>query len=491
MPPPGTPASVHADQTFHFIHNEPNHKQNLSGRVTAACVNCRRKKIRCTGEAGCRQCRDKGLICEGPPSRRKAKRETVSTGAPAQVESSTRSISSTSTGNNISNPASRSSSLIYFGHASPRRESQVSLDSSTPAPPQRPLETEVTTPDRSLRPLPARRTLQHILPAWDRREHDVLPSAVVPEEPSPFAFTQQVTYLPGPITASPTTTSTSHWSQVSQGPPLDMSMAVRTVSGPSQWEQAPVSAVTVSSDSNEYSSHQYLDSLWPNKRLQHRSPERLIHDAEELEQQASSLRQLALRRRSLDTSARTSQEQMSQHQLIPPQPVKRRLSQQEQMMQHLALPSDPLDPTFSACPPEPPYASYNFDLSTMYQPDGTIDPALNPNPTGYGLWEVNTPQQRPPQPTWQIGTGHSIPAQFQPNFQQQDYPMPTVAPPPPPNTAYTASAHGSISSGSSTDGTGIARMQRAFYAQLAESEDRRGIGTHGRDRESGTKFPKR
>ncbi|KAK1093621.1 hypothetical protein LTR48_001938, partial [Friedmanniomyces endolithicus] len=431
----------------------------------------------------------------GPPSRRRSKRETVSTGASAQVEGSTRSVSGSSTGNNVSHPASRTSSRIDSGYASYRRESRVSFDSSTPAPPQPPLEDEVTGLDRSIRPLPARRTLQHILPAWDHGEQGLLRSTTAPEEPSPFAFTQHVTHLQGSIRACPTTSSTSQWSQVSQGPPLDTLMAARTMSGSTQREQAPMSAVTASSDSSEYWRHQDLESPWPNKRLQDRSPERLIHDAEELEMQATSLRQLALRRRSVDRSARTSHEQTSRYQHTLQQMPRRPLSQQEQMMT-FTLPSQPLESTFGAYPSQPTYASYNFDLSTMYQPDGTLDPRVNPNPTDYGLWDVNTPpqqQQQPPRshPPWQIGTGHSIPAQFQQNFpQQQDHPMPT-APPPPPNTESTASAHDSVSSGSSTEGTGLARMQRAFYAQLADSEDRRGIGTQGRDRYSGTKFPKR
>ncbi len=65
---------------------------------------------------------------------------------------------------------------------------------------------------------------------------------------------------------------------------------------------------------------------------------------------------------------------------------------------------------------------------------------------------------------------------------------------PPPTTAddtalISTTTQGSVSSGSSADGTGMARMQRAFYAQLAESEDRRGVGTQGRDRDSGAAYP--
>ncbi|KAK0356144.1 hypothetical protein LTR02_012961 [Friedmanniomyces endolithicus] len=508
MPPAGTPAPVHADQTFHFINNEPNHKQNLSGRVTAACVNCRRKKIRCTGEADCRQCRKKGLVCEGPPSRRRSKREVVSTGASVvQVEDPTISLSGVLTGNNVGNPPSSSSSfIIESGHASHRRESRLSLDSSTPASPYGPLETEVTGPARSIRPLPARRTLQHILPAWERREHGMLPSPTAPQERPTSIFTQRFAHSQAPPMSSPTTHGASRWSSTSHGPPLNTAKAARTVSHPASREQAPLSAATPSSDSTDHSSHQDPDSSWSNNRHQHRSPDRLIHDAEELEEQATSLRQLALRRRSLDMSARTSVRRMSQHQPQPqPQqpPPRRQVSQQEQMMQ-FALPSNPLETSFGAYSSQPSYASYNFDLSTMYQPDGTLDPRVNPNPTDFGLWDVNTPQEQeqpqpPPQPPWQIGTGHSIPggrlqqtSTHHHHHPSQDYLMHDLRPPP--TTAddtalISTTTQGSVSSGSSADGTGMARMQRAFYAQLAESEDRRGVGTQGRDRDSGAAYP--
>ncbi|KAK1817913.1 hypothetical protein LTR12_007665 [Friedmanniomyces endolithicus] len=444
MPPAGTPAPVHADQTFHFINNEPNHKQNLSGRVTAACVNCRRKKIRCTGEADCRQCREKGLICEGPPTRRRSKREVVGTGAAAQVEDPTTSLSGVSTGNNVSNPASSSSSFIVeSGHASHRRESRLSLDSSTLALPYKPLETEVTGPSRSIRPLPARRTLQHILPAWEHREHAMSTAPTAPQEPPPSTFTQHFAQGQPPTTSSPTTYSASHWSPMSQSPPLNTAKAARTVSQPAWREPAPLSAATASSNSTEHSSHQDPESSWSNNRHQHRSPDRLIHDAEELEEQATSLRQLGLRRRSLDMSARTSVPRMSQHQPQPQQQTPRRqVSQQEQMMQ-FALPSQPLDGTFGTYPSQPSYASYNFDLSTMYRSDGTLDPRLNPNPTDFGLWDVNTPQEQeppqpPPQPPWQIGTGHGIPStqlhqayRHHQHHQSHDYPPPDHHPLPP------------------------------------------------------------
>ncbi|KAK5712833.1 hypothetical protein LTR15_011826 [Elasticomyces elasticus] len=62
---------MRSNRTFQFI-SDPNHKENLSGRITAACVNCRRKKIKCGGGRECKACQEKGLVCKGPSFRERA-----------------------------------------------------------------------------------------------------------------------------------------------------------------------------------------------------------------------------------------------------------------------------------------------------------------------------------------------------------------------------------------------------------------------------------
>ncbi|KAK4508057.1 hypothetical protein PRZ48_001794 [Zasmidium cellare] len=62
------------ERTYLFI-SDPGHKENLSGRVRAACMTCRRKKIKCSGEINCRTCREKGLVCEGMPERKRPRRD--------------------------------------------------------------------------------------------------------------------------------------------------------------------------------------------------------------------------------------------------------------------------------------------------------------------------------------------------------------------------------------------------------------------------------
>ncbi|KAM3415936.1 hypothetical protein BST61_g9427 [Cercospora zeina] len=77
MTVPSSPKSTN-EKTFRFI-SDPGHKENLSGRVRAACLTCRRKKIKCSGEFNCRTCREKGLVCEGLPARKRPRRDSSST----------------------------------------------------------------------------------------------------------------------------------------------------------------------------------------------------------------------------------------------------------------------------------------------------------------------------------------------------------------------------------------------------------------------------
>lgn len=64
------------DRVFRFI-SDPRYKENLSGRVRAACITCRRKKIKCSGEINCQTCQERGLVCEGLPERKRPKRNSV------------------------------------------------------------------------------------------------------------------------------------------------------------------------------------------------------------------------------------------------------------------------------------------------------------------------------------------------------------------------------------------------------------------------------
>ena len=62
-----------SEKTYRFI-SDPGHKENLSGRVRAACITCRRKKIKCSGEVPCHTCEERGVVCEGLMERKRPRK---------------------------------------------------------------------------------------------------------------------------------------------------------------------------------------------------------------------------------------------------------------------------------------------------------------------------------------------------------------------------------------------------------------------------------
>lgn len=73
---PSRPSAEATEKVFRFI-SDPKHKENLSGRVRAACLNCRRKKIKCSGEENCRICQDRGVVCEGFQQRKRPRKASI------------------------------------------------------------------------------------------------------------------------------------------------------------------------------------------------------------------------------------------------------------------------------------------------------------------------------------------------------------------------------------------------------------------------------
>ncbi|KAK3047326.1 hypothetical protein LTR09_011198 [Extremus antarcticus] len=71
------PQNISNVTVYHFV-SDPGHKETLSGRVLAACANCRRKKMKCSGRIPCATCIEKGLICEGLVARKKPTRSARS-----------------------------------------------------------------------------------------------------------------------------------------------------------------------------------------------------------------------------------------------------------------------------------------------------------------------------------------------------------------------------------------------------------------------------
>ncbi|KAK3616466.1 hypothetical protein LTR56_025934 [Elasticomyces elasticus] len=185
------------------------------------------------------------------------------------------------------------------------------------------------------------------------------------QETSPFAFTQIFRgYNPGGFDASTVTPGRSEWDSVPRGGPSAPPLSFLTVS---HIHHAEGSAAT--SESMDTLSRESIASSEYAFPRQRRSPNYLIQAAEALEEQASSLRQLASRRSSLDLDVYGVQ----QHAPLPPQ---------------MSQPSNLNQLPFGA-PPDPILGlPYQFDLSTIIRPDGTLRTGYMP--TGEpGTWDVN------------------------------------------------------------------------------------------------------
>ncbi|KAK5697537.1 hypothetical protein LTR97_007675 [Elasticomyces elasticus] len=414
-------------QTFHFV-SDPNHKENLSGRVTAACLNCRRKKIKCSGEADCKQCRDKGLLCEGPPSRKRPNHETAIPNSDEGLDAATPhrhdpGDTQGPSGHTLQRP--HTLSKPDSGYASNERESQSSYNS--PIPVGSP--DSDTGPGRFIHPLPIRRPHQHIAPASERSGAELPPSSDASQDISPFAFTQTFRgYTPGGFDDSNVTAGHSEWGSVprggSGGPPL---RSLTTTSLTFQ-RHAPEDHVLNSAPTSETG---ITGSAYSNSR-QRRPPAKLIEDAEALEEEASSLRQLAHRRSSFDSNVYNAQ----QH-ILP--------------SQQMSQPSNPDQLAFGASPTSMVGSPYQFDPSTIFRPDGTLRTGLTPTGGAYGAWDVH------------MQNSHSFDQQPQYTFPQQAHV--------PSNRVSARSNRGSVSSGSSRGSKKPGRMQRAFHAQLVADQE--------------------
>ncbi|KAK5745292.1 hypothetical protein LTR17_001453 [Elasticomyces elasticus] len=421
-------------QTFQFV-SDPNHKENLSGRVTAACLNCRRKKIKCSGEADCRQCRDKGLLCEGPPTRRRPNRNTAVSNSDEDLDAAaSRHEDPADTQGPSGNTIERLPTLskLDSGYASNERASQSSFNSPDPAAfPD--TDQSDTGPGRFIHPLPLRRPHQHqhIAPASERSDAELRPAGDASQNISPFAFTQTFRgYNPGGFDDSNVTAGRSEWGSVPRGgmggPPL------RSLTTTSQTYRKPAPEDHVLS--SELTSETGITGAGYSNARQRRSPAKLLEDADTLEEEASSLRKLAHRRQSFDSNVQSVQ----QHILAS---------------QQMSQPSNPDQLAFGASPTSMIGSPYQFDPSTIFCPDGTLKTGLTPTGGAYGAWDVH------------MQNSHSL------EQQQPQYIFPQQAPPPSTRVFAARSNQGSFSSGSSRGSKKPGRMQRAFHAQLVADQE--------------------
>ncbi|KAK5687513.1 hypothetical protein LTS10_001651 [Elasticomyces elasticus] len=437
-----------SDRTFQFI-SDPNHKENLSGRVTAACLNCRRKKIKCSGEAECRQCREKGVPCEGPPSRKRPHRDlTVRTN-----------------GNEVSSPTSPADSpgrAAFSRPSTPNRPHAgnplygLESTSSHTSPSTSSFgDSRRTSADsgRAIHPLPPRRLYQQVPYELEHPDTLARPLTVVPPERSPFAFTQAFRgHQPGVNDGSPVTTAPSEWSSIPVPSAGDLPLASLTTNqilGRSMLRnQLPGSTptpTTASGSTGTFSGGSVANSAGRNSRPQ--SPHRLVRIAEALETEASTFRRLAHHRQMEDL-----QGQASSLRLLSQQRQSNRTSMEgyedygglAQSMVNYEQGSDSNwitfgDPAMSETP-------FQFDPSTILRPDGTLRSGYTPPGVDYGMTDIDEHDSH-----HHFGFGMSNPL-----YDAQQTPMPATT------------ANGDSNQGY---GLGVGRMQRVFHERLVADQD--------------------
>ncbi|KAK3675303.1 hypothetical protein LTR78_004813 [Recurvomyces mirabilis] len=397
-----------SDRTYQFI-SDPTHKENLSGRVTAACLNCRKKKIKCSGEESCKQCNEKGLVCEGPPSRKRPRRDS---GPPSNVSSSLASTKAHNPSFEISAREQRRPSIPLqhedSGYSSLRRSTPTSHSPDFPNAP------EQEEPPRAFE---SAATITRGTPGYrttpPSRSHSVT-------APTVAQFTFSADY-------------NTHW---------DGTKASSAGAMPTEWGFAQPrldSRVHAHSQSNAFTStrsnssrgHSISDSrtgmptrttgatqgsdLWPVQQHAHMPQSDLINAAMALEEEARILRHLAL--------------QEKNH--VP--------EQQAGDQQNLLVQSPLVDP------------SQQFDPTTFFRADGTMRDDLTPVMGGQvaNWWNLSGQNQ---QPLYDHALDGTIP-----NFAL---------------SINTNQLPGEIpggvddSSPSATSGKAPGRMQRAFQGQL-------------------------
>ncbi|KAK3618325.1 hypothetical protein LTR56_024719 [Elasticomyces elasticus] len=422
------------DRTFQFI-SDPNYKENLSDRVIAACLNCRQNKIRCSGEASCRQCREKCLVCERSPPRKRPNRVPANSGSGEVLNASTprdEALPETKgvVGDNLQWPPTLRQA--DSGSGSYKRELHPLYDSASTAVS---LDTDGadTGPGRLTNPLSIQRPHQLIAPVSERAEDEVRPLSNVTQEISPFPFTQTFRgYTSDGIDGSPVTIDPTEWGPVPCQPPITTSTMSLT--------SRSHAYSTVRSDTMDMFSQGSIASSGYSHSRWRRSPEQLIEAAEAFEERATLLRRLALR----SPSHGRNGHRVQQDALLP---------------QQMPQPSNPDLVAFGTLPAIESGVLYEFDLSTILRPDGTLKTGFTPTGGEDRTWDID---MQTSQLFEQPDLHCSLPTP-QYDFQQQAHV--------PSKTSLGEFTHGSLSSASSGGGRRLGRMQRAFHAQLVAGQE--------------------
>ncbi|KAK4909050.1 hypothetical protein LTR49_022149 [Elasticomyces elasticus] len=334
-------------------------------------------------------------MCEGPPSRKRPNRDLANSGGGKVLNASTphdEALSETkgAGGDNLQWPPTLRHA--DSGFASHKRELHSLYDSpSIVASPD--TDGTDTGPGRLIHPLCNRRPYQLIAPVSERPEDEVRPLPNVTQDISPLAFTRTFRgYTSDGIDGSPVTTGSTEWVPVPCGG-----------SG-----EPPITSFTMSRTS------QAMHTAARHFRWR-KSPEHLVKAAEALEERATPLRRLALR----SPSHGINDHRVQQHASLP---------------QQMSQPSNPSQVAFGTLPASESGMQYQFDLSTILRPDGTLKTGFTPTGGEVQTWDIDMKKlQLFEQPDLHF----SVPTP-QYDFQQQVHVPSTMS--------FGGSTHGSVSS---------------------------------------------
>ncbi|KAK6390733.1 hypothetical protein LTR65_005337 [Meristemomyces frigidus] len=365
------------DRRYEFIA-DPAHKENLSGRVTAACLNCRRKKIKCSGEAVCRQCREKGLVCEGPPSRKRPRKEDAASSAgeaPLLKNEQSQSDVDQEGDRRVQQqqepqllPAALSKEDSGYGDhgRGPWRASDEERSLSEEA-------VHISTASTRSHPHGQPSNAGATSSTFGSAAHQPLMSPLPPNFTSPFAFNTSVPHRSPPTNVSPSTVSPEEWSYVPQ-PNTATRTSYNNPSAHSRPQHSARSASAVMSAEPMDWSRRGSNDWWSTESGNAQTSADLITAAEALEDQAQGLRRQAARRQSGE-----SDDMRSQPASQPSQPVGMRGS--------------PMQTPYYDSSLRPPDA---FDPSAFFHPDGSLRSGLTPSAGSFApSWDVGGELQQP------------------------------------------------------------------------------------------------
>ena len=262
-----------SEKVYHFI-SDPGHKENLSGRVRAACITCRRKKIKCSGEVPCSTCQEKGIACEGITERKRPKKNCDHLNLEAGSSFSRTSTSSSSS----FSPGARGSSEHFVNGSNAVTPSNRRSNRAQ----QRPMDTLRkldTVRRRDSGYASGRRTSREDSASGKRPQLDVLLSIN-----STLATRESLTEL------SPTITGLRDWSFVQR-----QGNAHSSPTEAAESDKTQVASAAASTKSVEWPDPRDRSTWWSDHADGDQAATSLISAARALEEQAQSLRRLASR----------------------------------------------------------------------------------------------------------------------------------------------------------------------------------------------------